>query len=162
MTQVTSTILAIDPGSEKSAAVIYCMKTDTVETFLTRSNTELLSWLVMARNKSFALVVEKIVSFGFAVKDEMFETAWWGGRFAQAWGPNFEMYSRRQVRKTLFGQDKAKGSDARIRAFVIDHFGGKSKAIGKKLNPGRLFYMREHEWQACGLALAYAREINNG
>jgi len=64
-------VLAIDPGSEKSAAVIYSMKTNTVETFITRSNVELLSWLCMARNKAPTIVVEKIVSFGFAVKDEI-------------------------------------------------------------------------------------------
>lgn len=70
------------------------------------------------------------------------------------------MYPRRRVKKVLLGKDK--GGDPQIRAAGIAWFGGKDEAIGKKAAPGQLHGMKEHEWQALGVALAYAREWRSG
>lgn len=70
------------------------------------------------------------------------------------------MYPRRTVKKVLLGKDK--GGDPQVRAAVISWFGGEDEAIGKKAQPNQLFGMKYDEWQACGLALAFSRELWSG
>lgn len=163
-----TSILAIDPGSTESAWVHYSRNLGRVVGFGTLANELLVASLphkipdmrgLSASHSTLntALVIEQVTSYGKPVGEETFETCFWSGRFAQAWGPNPKLYPRRRVKKVLLGKDK--GSDPEVRAAVIAHFGGKEKAIGKKAEPGHLYGMKEHEWQACGLALAYAREL---
>ena len=40
-------------------------------------------------------------------------------------------------------------------AFIEMHGGDKSTAIGKKYNPGPLYGVSSHAWQALGLACAH-------
>ena len=159
-------VLAIDPGPTESAWVHYSMNADRVVRFGTCDNVDMLSILDFefgfdeegGRDKySIIFVIEQVTSYGKPVGASVFDTCFWTGRFAQAWVALFMLYPRRRVKKVLLGKDK--GGDPEVRAAVIAHFGGKEKAIGNKAEPGQLHKMKEHEWQACGLALAYAREL---
>ncbi len=170
MDSITS-ILAVDPGTTISAWVHFSMNENRVLGFGTLANELLvvdlpfrmpdmrgLSAAHLRRNTM--LVVEKMTGYGKPVGESVFETCFWTGRFVQAWGGNFVMYPRRRVKIVLLGKDK--GDDKHVRAAGIAWFGGKEKAIGNKAAPGQLHKMKEHEWQALGIALAYARELRSG
>jgi hypothetical protein len=53
--------------------------------------------------------------------------------------------------KKLGTEHQAK--DANIRQAILDRFGGKEKAIGKKANPGPLYGVKSHLWSALAVAL---------
>src|SRR3990167_9119623 len=78
------TVLAIDPGYEQSAWVIF--DGERVCHFGTEPNADLLERLrvgVAERPWFDALVIEGIESMGMAVGKEVFETVFWSGRFVQ-------------------------------------------------------------------------------
>jgi len=177
-TREVERIIAVDPGPEESAFVHYWpgetrRDPGQVCRFETLPNDELLA-LVQEWSEESArawselgvdalrseFVVEKITSYGKPVSESVFGTVFWSGKFAQAWGPSCVMYSRRTVKKVLLGKDK--GGDPQVRAAVISWFGGKNEAIGKKATPGPLHEMVYDQWQACGLALAFVRELWSG
>jgi len=49
----------------------------------------------------------------------------------------------------------ARAKDQNIRQALIDRYGGKETAIGKKQNPGPLYGIKADEWQALGLAITF-------
>ncbi len=165
MDNITS-VLAVDPGTTKSAWVLYNIKEDRVVSFETCENELLLSFFHVSHGiemfrpkKDVLLVVEKVTGYGKPVGETVFETCFNSGRLVQAWGGRFVMYPRRRVKKVLLGKDK--GGDSQVRAAVLAWFGGEKKAKGLKASPGPLFGMASHQWQACGLALAFSRELRS-
>lgn len=149
-------ILAIDPGNEYSAWVVY----DTshggcVGLFGKEPNTTLLAAI---QNIAFGVdrvVCEMIACYGMAVGKEVFETCRWIGRFEQAahgLAP-FSILYRQDVKLHLCGQVRAK--DPNVRQALIDRFGGKA-AIGKKKTPGPLYGVSGDVWAALGVAVTWA------
>lgn len=51
---------------------------------------------------------------------------------------------------------RANASDTNIRAALIDLWGGKEKAIGKKATPGPLHGISKDVWAALAVAITYA------
>lgn len=150
------TVLAIDPGSEQSAYVlwdgarVWDHGKDENAGMLDNITTHHGSWC------HAVLVVEQIASYGMAVGAEVFDTVWWSGRFHQAWREaehEAHRMPRREVKLHLCGSAKAK--DANIRQALIDRFGGKERAIGKKTAPGPLYGLKADEWQALALAVTW-------
>lgn len=143
-------MLAIDPGPTESAWVgteggVVLFGKEPNETILTR---------ICAVHWN-AVVVEMIASYGMAVGAEVFETCVWIGRFEQtcrARAPFHRMF-RRDVKLHWCGTTKA--NDSNIRQAVIDHYGGKEKAIGNKRTPGPLYGIKADVWQALALGLAW-------
>jgi hypothetical protein len=153
-------ILAIDPGPEQSAFVYYDIATRGVVQAMKLTNAHLVD--ALADNRWSAcdeLAIEMIASFGMPVGAEVFETCVWIGRFAQAWlsrpgrTPHTLVY-RREVKLHLCGSMRAK--DSNVRQALIDSFGGKDKAIGKKASPGPLFGIKADVWAALAVAVTYA------
>jgi hypothetical protein len=95
------------------------------------------------------VVIEKICSYGMAVGEEVFETVYWSGRFAQAAGGNVGRLPRLKVKLQLCRDSKAK--DANIRQALIDRFGG-SAAIKKG---GPLHKVSGDVWAALGVAVTW-------
>lgn len=60
---------------------------------------------------------------------------------------------RRDIKLHLCNSVRAK--DANIRQALIDRYGGKEKAIGKKKSPGPLYGIKSHMWAALALAVTY-------
>ncbi len=182
-------ILAIDPGPERSAFIMYDSATkDLIRTVQGEANmaitpnAEMLSILssicctpamscqpipggFCCTNKRGAdwLVVEMVQSFGMAVGESVFQTAFWAGRFIQAWDDWGEMRDcsllyRRDVKLHLCGSARAK--DANIRQALIDKFpatgGGKQPVVGTKKQPGPLHGVKSHLWSALALAVTFA------
>lgn len=106
-------------------------------------------------------VIEMVQSFGMAVGRDVFETAYWVGRYAAAWdgtiiaamGCTAERMFRKDIKLQVCGNFRAKGGE--IRQSLIDRFGGKTIAIGKKATPGPLFGISSHKWSALAVAIAY-------
>ena len=152
------TVLGIDPGPEMSAWVLW--DGATVLNHQKEGNATLLGTLARdAFQRSDCLptvVIEHIASYGMSVGAEVFETCVWIGRFWEAADhclhPVSRLY-RRDVTLHLCGQARAK--DSNIRQALIDRFGGKEKAIGKKATPGPLYGIKADEWSALALAITW-------
>lgn len=151
-------VLAIDPGNEESAWVLYDGEKPIA--FEKESNVELLNKLQLW-NEGYGpfkgaerLAIEMIASYGMPVGREVFETCVWIGRFVEAWSGNYSLVYRKDVKLHLCGQPRAK--DGNIRQALIDRWGGKDKAIGKKKTPGPLYGISADVWSALAIAVTYA------
>ena len=139
-------ILAIDPGSEKSAFVYY----DTVDEIILRkgivTNREML--LCVRTGKDDHLVVEMIASYGMSVGASIFTTCVWIGRFIEASPNNHSLVYRRDEKLFLCGSMRAK--DANIRQALIDLLGKeKTKGCAKDI------------WAALAVAVTYAGQTRS-
>lgn len=155
------TVIAIDPGPEKSALLVWngnCDGLGSGRVELTRlcPNEDFMPWLRAwgAAPDPAPLIIEKIESYGMAVGAETFETVFWSGRFAEAYGMrNVHRLGRKPIKLHLCGSVRA--TDANIRYAVLDRFGGKDIAIGKKANPGIFYDIKSHLWAALAVAIVY-------
>lgn len=140
-----SRILAIDPGTHESGYVLY---DGSVLEAGVLPNHDLL--LKVANDDSDVLAIEKVVSYGRAVGQEVFDTCEWAGRFRQVWGSPDESLSisRLQVKKAL--GLKGADDDAKVNAKLREVIGDK----GTKANPGPTFGVVSHAWAALGVAYA--------
>jgi len=159
-------VIAIDPGSAQSGVVLYdpvcsepvvyagvlpneqvrhCLRTCGLPGDDNGQPIELCGPHVLA--------VEFPVAQGMPASNELFVTVEWIGRFREAWGGDFVHVSRPAVKLHLCGQSRAK--DGNVRAAIIDRFGGKDAAIGKKKTPGPLYGVSSHAWPALAVALTY-------
>jgi len=163
-------ILAIDPGTERSAWVLYDRDSDRPVAFDIVGNANLVTMLdyksnacVLSkiardhwhRTDDATLVIEMVACYGMPVGAQTFETCVWIGRFIQAWLPKeADRVFRKDVKLHLCGSARAK--DANVRQALIDKFGpGKSKAIGLKKTPGPLYGIKSHLWAALAVAVTF-------
>jgi hypothetical protein len=155
-------ILGIDPGNTESAYVIFDAEAQRVVLANKVRNENLLEMILypMMFGPPFMhpnrIVIEQIASFGMAVGEEVFETVFWSGRFAQAWSKNSSdcnRVKRMAVKMNLCHDSRAK--DPNIRAALIDRFGGPA-AIGKKKTPGPLYGISGDMWSALAVAVTWA------
>lgn len=153
------TVLALDPGPEKSALLEWDGHAVVMATI--EANAALLERLEsVTPSARIPLVVELVESYGMAVGKETFETVFWSGRFAQVFG--FEdvcRMGRKEVKIHLCGSSRA--TDSNIRTALIDRFGGTDKAIGKKKKPGPLYEVKSHLWAALALAITWSDKYGN-
>jgi hypothetical protein len=146
------TILAIDPGSTESAFVY--MRGGMLGEFAKLPNAELLEKLDRASWVGDRVVIEMIASYGMPVGAEIFETCVWIGRFVQACGKTpVHRLTRNVIKNHLCHSSKA--NDSNIRQALIDRFGGKEAAIGKKAKPGPLFGVSGDVWAALAVAVTW-------
>ena len=148
-------ILAIDPGSEQSAWLLWMdAETQGVRDFGIASNDELLTDLRRVTWYPDVVVIEKIESYGMAVGREVFDTVHWAGRFTEAARPTpVVQLPRRAVKLAICGDTRAK--DANIRQALLDRFGG-SAAKGTKAAPGPLYGISRDVWSALAIAVSYS------
>lgn len=152
-------ILAIDPGSEQSAWLVW---SGAVESFGITRNDALLQSLRLGDfgtvfTQPAAVVIEQIESYGMAVGREVFATVHWAGRFTEAARPTpVVQLPRRAVKLAICGDTRAK--DANIRQALLDRFGGKDAAVGRKATPGPLYGISKDVWSALAIALTYVEQ----
>lgn len=147
-------VLAIDPGNELTAVVLYDQDRKTPLDRLKIPNDEVIAGLLSNRWDAQHLAIEMAESFGAKVWSQVFTTVLWTGRFVQAWGRGFTLIGRSEVKLALAGSRRAK--DGQIRNVLIDRWGGKDVAIGKKAAPGPLFGVTADCWQALAIAVTYS------
>jgi hypothetical protein len=154
--------LAIDPGTTQSQYVVW--DGQRVLDHGLALNEVLLDFLDGFQNhKELRPCIEMVASYGMAVGREVFETVYWIGRFDErlrALGTNPVRVFRKDVKLHLCHTNKAK--DANIRQALIDRFGGKERAIGRKAAPGPLYGISSHAWAALALAVTFADNAERG
>jgi len=149
------TIIAIDPGNEKSAVVAY--SDGAIVTAFIQPNEEVREYLYELPNFSYVIACEGIQSFGMAVGKTVFETAYFIGQLkeiARCCGFGYNLVTRMQVKMHLCHTTRAK--DTNIRQALIDRYGGKELAIGNKKNPGVLYNIKADMWSAVAIAITYS------
>ena len=147
-------ILGIDPGNEKSAYVLW--DGERVRDRNTVKNESILALSKSWTSEKSAVGIEMISSYGMPVGREVFETCVWIGRFIQAMG-EVSMIYRHEIKSHFCHSQRAK--DGNIRQALIDRFGGKDKAIGKKKSPGPLYGIKGDQWAALAVALCLGDRI---
>lgn len=144
-------MIAIDPGNEHSAWVIYAG--GKVHGAGIADNDTILAKIDCEWDEGLPLVIEMIASYGMPVGKEVFDTCLWIGRFMEAAG-GAELVYRKDVKMHLCGNMRAK--DSNIRQVLIDRFGpGRERAIGRKASPGPLYGFKRDMWQALAVAVTY-------
>lgn len=154
-------ILAVDPGYEQSAYVIFTGA--RVLEHGIEPNAVLLSRFRDSGREGLlhttAVVFEQFECFGMAVGREVFETVFWTGRLFEAVSEHkdpacrVERMTRRIVKSHLCHNTRAQ--DSNIRVALVDRFGGADRAVGKKATPGPLYGIKSHEWAALAIAVTY-------
>jgi hypothetical protein len=160
-------ILALDPGTTQTGVVLYDPEvSEPVVHSEVCDNVVLLNWLngkPCARHADISLTgphvlaVEMIASYGMPVGAEVFQTCVWIGRFIEAWGRDHTLVYRKDVKLNLCQSHKAK--DTNVWAAIVDRFGGKDAAVGKKATPGPLYGVTSHARAALAVALTYCDGI---
>lgn len=157
-------LLCIDPGPDKSGAVIFHPEKLEVLFFCHDLGNQTLLNLIESYCecdnplKSDKMVFEMVSSYGKPVGMSIFNTVLWSGMFMHAFGrENVNALYNCNIRMELCGT--ARVGESNIRQAVIDHFpgtgGGKTPQIGIKKAPGPLFGMKSHAWSALAVGLAW-------
>ncbi len=161
---IETRFFAVDPGSTESALVLYDPAARLIQLAVLEDNEAVLSRVRAyghgGSGQDITLVVEQVASFGMPVGAEVFETVWWAGRFAEAWGRPSLRIKRLDVKLALCHDSRAK--DANIRCALLDLFGGKAAAIGRKAAPGPLYGVRADLWAALAVAIVAADSHGRG
>lgn len=153
-------VLAIDPGNERSAFVVY--ENGRIWAKNIFRNEVILNMLLQNQHyESQHLAIEMVACYGMPVGAEIFETCLWIGRFIQAWGSAYTKVYRKDVKMHLCHSMKAK--DGNIRQAIIDRYpatgGGKIPQIGTKKKPGELYGVSGDVWAALAVAITYTETI---
>ena len=152
-------ILAIDPGTDNSAFVLWDHIEQKIYDKGIISNIDVLEMLErLAKDKLIDcnVAIEMIASYGMAVGKETFETVFWIGQFYHAWrnkNPAVLIF-RKDIKLHLCGSLKAK--DSNIRQALIDRFG----APGTKNNAGILYKVSKDVWAAMALAVFFSDKLD--
>lgn len=148
-------MISIDPGNLESAFVAFDRTGwgPEITRFGKVPNNELVTMMGNRRADTDHLAIEMIASYGMPVGAEVFDTCVWIGRFVQAWGGPFTLVYRREVKMFLCGNNTAK--DGNIRQALIDRYGGKDAAIGRKASPGPLYGISADVWSALAVAVTW-------
>lgn len=138
-------VLAIDPGPEESAFVVWDGR--GLRAFAKVQNSALLAQLPGSCDHC---VIEKVASFGMPVGAEVFETVFWSGVFAHAFGlDRVDRITRNEIKNHLCHSSRAK--DGNIRQALIDRLG----APGTKKAPGATYGVSADVWSALAVAVTW-------
>lgn len=139
------TILAIDPGCERSAFVLWdgakILESGILENYLLILDLPLY--------EADFLCVEMVSSYGMPVGKEVFETVLWTGRFIERWQSkslDWMLIYRQAVK--LHHCHSARAKDSNVRQALIDKYG----APGTKKNPGLTYGLKADLWAAFAIA----------
>ena len=145
-------IVGIDPGPEESG--IAKLSFGRISSVVL-SNRDVRALLPALAEDCSALAIEFIAgSYGNVVGTEVMMTAVWIGRFMEASGLE-ESAILLPPRKTVATHhtQNPRANDSAVRQALIDRYGGKDKAIGRKADPGPLYGIKSHAWPALAVAL---------
>lgn len=147
-------ILAIDPGNEESAYVLWDKKIIEKGIYL---NADLLYKLRAWDHDYLPCVIEMIASYGMPVGKTVFETCVWIGRFAEAWRSPVHYIYRKDVKINLCNSMRAK--DSNIRQAIIDRYGKPGTIKNPNINYGETNKVEDKikadMWAALAVALTY-------
>ena len=154
-------ILAIDPGTEISAWVVYDGG-DLLRSGMGENHDGLLAMFYDGDfQECNAMAIEMVACYGMAVGQSVFETCVWIGRFAEAWEVMADKFPHFVYRKevTMHLCHSMRARDNNVRQAIIDRYpatgGGKTPQIGTKSKPGPLYGVSKDVWAALGVAITF-------
>ena len=152
-------ILAIDPGTEKSAFVILDSCKQEILSKGIFPNADILNFIRHPHDLEIdRLCVEMIASYGMPVGKEIFETCLFIGQIKEVWRwiyPNNVTYLIYRKDIKLHFCQSARAKDSNLRQALIDRFG----IPGTKKSPGKLYGIKADEWSALALAVYFQEAI---
>lgn len=152
-------LLAIDPGTEKSAFVIY--DGNVIHKKGIVNNKELLDEIYRLDSGVQVIHIEMVASYGMAVGKDVFTTVVWIGRFIEAAHNNAipvqEIY-RKDVK--MWHCQSMRAKDSNIRQALIDKYGDP----GTKYDPNPIYNdsdikMSKDIWSAFAIATMFFENI---
>ena len=152
-------VLAIDPGTFKSAFIVFNTQAKGILEAGIVDNEELekhirqLSWLYKV------MVVEMVKSYGNVIGDSLLGTCVWIGRFIAyntMAGKDYDLIIRKEIVNRVCHNSRA--SDKNVRQALIDLYGGTEIAIGNKKSPGPLYGIKKDLWSALAIAIAWCEK----
>lgn len=155
-------VFAIDPGPIKSAYVEWDGK--KISMFDIQPNEWVLKQL--RDLPPLYIVIEMIAGYGMPVGKDVFETAFWVGRFYEASCGSLkrERIERRDIKLYFCGSARAK--DSNIITALVDRFDPLRKfgkyGKGTKKNPGPFYGFSKDVWQAFALACYWCDKLSKG
>lgn len=151
-------VLAIDPGPIHSAMVLLDDERVVASFYAPNDSIATVLGAAVMEDNERPVAIEMIASYGMSVGAEVFETCVWIGRFMEIAGPHrVTRIKRGEVKMHLCNTTAAK--DGNVRQALIDRFGGKDAAIGKKKTPGPLYGISGDKWAALAVAVTIADRI---
>lgn len=151
-------LMAVDPGSTKSAYTITRRDSSRPLMFDKIPNEELLAVLptLAVEFPCFEAAIEQIQSYNMVVAHAVFETAYWSGRIEQALldqGHTVTLHPRKDVKLHLCG--KVGASDKQVVQALVNRFAPGQANFGKgtKAAPGWFYGFHADVWQAQALAV---------
>lgn len=151
-------LLAIDPGPEQSALVVWDGERIRQKAILPNKDLIALDYVDSGLAVVNCLVVEQVRCYGMPVGAHIFDTVEWTGRFIQWWiqfgkplfqTNKFVLMPRMEVKMHLCHTSRAK--DPNIRQALIDRYG----PPGTKKNKGLLYGLKRDMWSAFALAITF-------
>jgi hypothetical protein len=150
------TILGIDPGSDKSAAVMW--DGARIIGYGIYDNDELEEWQLKAwaELEYPTCFIEMVQNYGTQMGSSTIKTILWTGRFTQRWKdlrtmPEFA--TRPTIKTHLCGV--ARANDSHVREALIDRLG----PPGNRKAPGPTFGIASHMWAALAVSV-YGYDIS--
>tara|TARA_R110000824_G_scaffold130895_1_gene292787 strand:- start:248 stop:727 length:480 start_codon:yes stop_codon:yes gene_type:complete len=150
-------VLGVDPGPTSCGIALYC--SDRGKVLSARKDITVESLLLVLSDPVVCDVValERVQSYGIAGAT-LLQTSEVVGRIWQAaklGGYPVELYYRREVLRALDVTGKG-NRDSLVRQRLIEmHGGDRVSAVGTKKQPGPLYGVASHAWQALAVALAH-------
>jgi hypothetical protein len=142
-------ILAIDPGNEQSAFVVFDEKTEKILDFGKFDNEALYLQVRLLSETTDVCCIEMLSAYG-QVGKTVLDTCVWCGIFAEAYGRHkVEFLFRKSIVTALTGSPRS--NDSAIRTLMITRFGNgntRSKQTGNILEG-----LTADMWQALAIAV---------
>jgi len=174
MDGICERVVGIDPGTDKSAWI--WISSSAVLEFGYLDNIDLLGMLFDNYfGDSTRFSIEMVANYGMPAGRDLFETAKWVGCFSAAIQKTTGEFPVQLYRKSDNGSfpsvskyicKSPKATDSTIRQALIDMFpatgGGKTPQIGTKSQPGPLYGVSSHVWQALAVAVTYRDNCQAG
>jgi hypothetical protein len=165
-------ILAIDPGNEYSAYVVYDTESHAIYEKGKYLNAEVLEFV---RNVTWCcsyMAIEMPACYGMAVGRTVFDTCRWVGIFQSEYCIDSSYLVYRKAQNKEHGIDSVcmhicknnRAKDSNVRQAIIDRYpatgGGKTPQIGTKAQPGPLYGVSKDVWAALAVAITFSETFN--
>lgn len=139
-------VIGVDPGPTKSAYIV--LRDGEIKSFGFKENLELKK--LIREYEGCRIGIEYIGFMGGGAGQSVFDTAFWVGRFTEAWcSKNRVIRIKRQKIKSYFNANSRKeNADSRIRYELICKYGRQ----GTKNDRGATYGISGHVWSALAVA----------
>lgn len=153
-----SLVLGIDPGPTSSGLVMYSPADEVVAWAESAASLSDVRQAMDSMSRGDLVLIERVESYGIP-GNSLLDTAEVVGRlreYGEGRGLRVEVMTRREVCRQL--DVTGGGKDRQVREVCLAlHGRERSVAVGTKRQPGPLYGVSGHAWQALGLVLAWLR-----